>query len=218
MRPARIRVLLADDHPLVRSGIRRVLEAQPRFEIVGEAADGGEALAKIRELWPDVLILDLAMPGKDGLEVLRHAKTIRPSLKIVVLTMHANPEYVGRAIQLGADGYLLKESAVPELLSAIEAVLAGQAFHSPRVQAELAGLVRNSAPSPLRAIDRLTEREREVLCQIAAGRSTKEVAAQLGIGRRTVETHRSNLMRKLGLHSVALLTQFAIREGLVRAP
>lgn len=218
MRSARIRVLLADDHPLVRSGVRRVLESQSELEIVGEAEDGAAALAKISELAPDVLILDLAMPGTDGLEVLRRAKTIRPELKIVVLTMHASPEYVARAIQLGADGYLLKESAVPELLAAINAVRLGRAFHSPKIQAELANLVRNTTPVPARLLDRLTDRERQVLREIAAGRSTKQVAATLGIGRRTVETHRANLMRKLGLHSVALLTQFAIREGLVGSP
>ena len=215
-RQRRVRILLADDHPLVRSGIRRVLETQPRFDIVGEAAEGDEALARLEELAPDVLILDLAMPGSGGLEVLRHARSIRPSIRIVVLTMHDDPEYVQEAIRLGADGYLLKESAATELLAAIDAVLAGQAFHSPRIQAELAELLRSNAPRPVRAIDRLTDREREILREIAAGRTTKEVAVRLGIGRRTVETHRANLMRKLGLHSVALLTRFAIREGLTK--
>ncbi|HEV8357888.1 MAG TPA: response regulator transcription factor [Gemmatimonadales bacterium] len=217
MSGARIRVLLVDDHPLVRAGVRRVLDAEAGLEVVGEAADGAAALRAIRELAPDVLVLDLAMPGVDGLEVLRRAKTIRPALKIVVLTMHANPEYVARAIQTGADGYLLKESAVQDLLSAIEAVVAGRAFHSPQIQAQLAGMLRNGASGPPREIDRLTERERDVLRELAAGRSTKEIAARLGIGSRTVETHRANLMRKLDLHSVALLTQFAIRVGLVRA-
>ena len=218
MSAARIRVLLVDDHPLVRAGVRRVLDTEPQLEVVGEAADGTAALGAIRDLSPDVLVLDLAMPGVDGLEVLRRARTIRPKLKIVVLTMHANPEYVARAIQTGADGYLLKESAVQDLLSAIEAVVAGRAFHSPQIQAQLAGMLRNGTPGPPREIDRLTEREREVLRELAAGRSSKEIAARLGIGSRTVETHRANLMRKLNLHSVALLTQFAIREGLVRAP
>ncbi len=193
-----------------------MLETQPRFQIVGEAAQGDEALARLRELEPDVLILDLAMPGTGGLDVLRQARAIRPSIKIVVLTMHDDSEYVQEAIRLGADGYLLKESAGTELLTAIDAALVGQAFHSPRIQAALTELLRRNAPLPIRAIDRLTEREREILREIAAGRTTKEVAVRLGIGRRTVETHRANLMRKLGLHSVALLTQFAIREGLTK--
>jgi DNA-binding NarL/FixJ family response regulator len=218
MSGAPIRVLLADDHPLVRAGVRRVLDAEPHLEVVGEAEDGAAALEAVRTAAPDVLVLDLAMPGVDGLEVLREAKAIRPALRIVVLTMHASPEYVTRAIRNGADGYLLKESAVQDLLLAIEAVVAGRAYHSPQVQAHLASLVRNGAATTGREIDRLTGREREVLREIALGRSTKQIAARLGIGVRTVETHRANLMRKLDRHSVALLTQFAIREGLLGAP
>src|SRR5262249_44252159 len=133
-------------------------------------------------------------------------------------TMHASTEYVARAIKSGADGYLLKESAAQELLAAIDAVMTGSSFHSPQIQTQLAALVRSGSSAASRAIDRLTDRERAVLRAIAAGRSTKQVAARLGIGTRTVETHRANLMRKLDLHSVALLTQFAIREGLVRSP
>jgi len=212
---ARIRVLLVDDHPLVRAGVRRVLDAESHLEVVGEAADGAAALRAIPELAPDVLVLDLAMPGVDGLEVLRRAKALRPALKVVVLTMHANPEYVARAVQTGADGYLLKESAVQDLLAAIEAVMAGRAYHSPKIQMQLAEMLRHGGTPPLRAIDRLTDRERDVLRELAAGSSTKEIAARLGIGNRTVETHRANLMRKLNLHSIALLTQFAVREGLV---
>lgn len=218
MSTARTRVLLVDDHPLVRAGVRRVLDAESRLEVVGEAENGAAALQAIREQAPDVLVLDLAMPDMDGLEVLPRAKKIRPELKIVVLTMHASPEYVVRAIQAGADGYILKESAVQDLLSAIDAVTAGRAFHSPQIQMQLGELLRQAAAPAAREIDRLTDRERDVLREIAVGRSTKQIAARLGIGSRTVESHRANLMRKLDLHSVALLTQFAIREGLIRAP
>jgi DNA-binding NarL/FixJ family response regulator len=216
----RTRVLLADDHPLVRAGVRRVLEGASDIEVLGEASDGTAALEAIRELRPDVLILDLGMPELDGLSVLQRARHIQPAIKILVLTMHASPEYVARAIQAGADGYLLKESAVQELLTAIQAVVAGRAFHSPQIQVELARLVRNGADGAVssRELDRLSDRERDVLRAIAEGGSTKEIAARFGISTRTVETHRASLMRKLGLRSVALLTQFAIRVGLVRTP
>lgn len=218
MPPDRIRVLLVDDHPLVRAGVRRVLESEPGIAIVGEAADGGAALAALQGTPVDVMVLDLGMPGVDGLEVLARAKAIRPSLRIVVLTMHANAEYVARAIQQGADGYLLKDSAVQDLVAAIMAVVGGRAFHSAQIQQQLARIVRGEAAVGAPGLDRLTDREREVLRAIAMGRSTKEIAATLGIGARTVETHRANLMRKLELRSVALLTQFALRAGLVRTP
>ena len=209
-----VRVILADDHTLVRAGVRRILEAHPGFTVVGEAADGDAALAAVRELEADVLVLDLTMPGRDGFDVLRHSKTLRPKLKVLVLTMHSNPEYVARAVQDGADGYLLKDSAVQDLVAAIEAVRANRAYYSPPVQRALTELLRAHSAPP-RAVDLLTEREREVLRAVAAGLSTKEIAARFDISTRTVETHRANLMRKLGLKSVALLTQFAIREGLM---
>ena len=209
-----VRVILADDHTLVRAGVRRILEAHPGFTVVGEAADGDAALAAVRELEADVLVLDLTMPGRDGFDVLRHSKTLRPKLKVLVLTMHSNPEYVARAVQDGADGYLLKDSAVQDLVAAIEAVQANRAYYSPPVQRALTELLRAHSAPP-RAVDLLTEREREVLRAVAAGLSTKEIAARFDISTRTVETHRANLMRKLGLKSVALLTQFAIREGLM---
>jgi two-component system response regulator NreC len=219
MKPApKIRVLLADDHTLVRAGVRRILEAEPTLAVCGEATDGASALAALAELDPDVLVLDLTMPGLDGFEVLRQAKHDRPELKVLVLTMHANPEYVQRAISEGADGYLLKDSAVQDLVAAIAAVCEGQAYYSPQIQARLAEILRSGREPQPRPLDLLTEREREVLRLVAQGLATKEIAARLDIGARTVETHRANLMRKLDLHSVARLTQFAIREGLVDAP
>jgi NarL family two-component system response regulator LiaR len=210
------RVLLVDDHPLMRAGIRKVLESQPSIAVVGEASNGEEALRALEAIEADVLLLDLSMPGLDGFEVLRRARAIAPSVRILVLTMHSDAEYVARAIHLGADGYLLKDSAAQDLVAAIEAVLAGRVFYSPEVQRQLSDLLRvRSGTGPLQ---RLTDRERAVLALIAAGLSTREIGARLGIGIRTVETHRANLMRKLGLRSVALLTQFAIREGLVQTP
>ncbi|MGH9387739.1 MAG: response regulator [Vicinamibacterales bacterium] len=212
-----VRVILADDHTLVRAGIRRIIEAQPGYVVVGEAADGNEAIATIRRVDADVLVLDLKMEGQDGFDVLRVAKAERPQLKVIVLTMHAGREYVARTLEEGANGYLLKDSAVQDLTAAIEAVRSGGSYFSPAIQQQMADILKGESrvPHDLRS---LTERERKVLTLLARGLSTKEIAAALEIGTRTVETHRSNLMRKLGVRSVALLTQMAIREGMVDLP
>jgi DNA-binding NarL/FixJ family response regulator len=212
-----VRILLADDHPLVRAGVRRILETQPGLTVAGEVSDGDAALEFLRADPVDVLVLDLTMPGKDGFEVLRQVKATLPGMKVLVLTMHADAEYVARVVQDGADGYLLKDSAVQDLVAAIEAVQAGRAYYSPPVQRELSELLRAHAAPP-RPMDTLTEREREVVGLVVKGLSTREIATQLDISTRTVETHRANLMRKLNLKSVALLTQVAIREGLVQKP
>jgi DNA-binding NarL/FixJ family response regulator len=210
-----VRILLADDHTLVRAGVRRILEAEPGMQVVGEVSDGAAALEALQVGPVDVLVLDLTMPGVDGFEVLRRARAEKPGLKVLVLTMHADAEYVARAVQDGADGYLLKDSAVQDLVAAIHAVRAGRAYYSPPVQRELSELLRAHAAPP-RPMDTLTDREREVLRLVVKGLSTKEIASQLDISTRTVETHRANLMRKLNIKSVALLTQFAIRERLVQ--
>jgi len=208
------RVVLADDHTLVRSGIRRILEAHPGFEVVGEAADGVEALALVRETVPDVIVLDLNMPGSGGLDALPALKLAQPSLKVVVLSMHAGREYVSRAMKGGADAYLLKDSAVQDLVAAVEAVLVGRSYFSPSIQALMAELLRGETREPSRGTT-LTDREREVLGWLARGLSSKEVAQRLDISVRTVETHRANLMHKLGVKSVALLIQVALREGII---
>jgi len=212
-----LRILLADDHTLVRAGVRKILESQPGLMLVEEVADGDAALRALREQPVDVLVLDLTMPGLDGFEVLERAKALLPGLKVLVLTMHSDPEYVERAVHGGADGYLLKDSAVNDLVAGIEAVAAGRAYYSPAVQRSLSEMVR-ATPKPPGALEMLTEREREVLKLVAEGLTTKEIAARLDISVRTVESHRANLMRKLDLRSVARLTQFAIREGLVARP
>lgn len=212
-----VRVLLADDHTLVRAGIRRILESQPGCVVVGEAADGREAVDTLRQVEADVLVLDLTMAGRDGIEVLRVAKAERPDLRVIVLTMHAGREYVARALEEGANGYLLKDSAVQDLAAAIDAVMQGHPYFSPAIQHQMAEVLKGSPPvvPDLRV---LTDREREVLILLARGMATKEIASALDIGTRTVETHRANLMRKLGVRSVALLTQIAIREGIVDLP
>ena len=217
MSAAVLRVILADDHTLVRAGIRRILESRAGCVVVGEAADGIEAIALLRQLDADVLVLDLKMERRDGIEVLRVAKAERPDLKVIILTMHAGREYVARAMEEGANGYLLKDSAVQDLAAAIDAVMAGRTYFSPAIQQQMAEILKGSRPAKpdLRA---LTDREREVLILLARGLSTKEIATTLDIGTRTVETHRANVMRKLGVRSVALLTQVAIREGIVDLP
>ena len=218
MKPAPVtRVMLADDHTLVRAGVRKILEGHPGFSVVGEVADGRTAIDALKQQAVDVLVLDLSMPGLDGFEVLRRAKSIRPEIKVLVLTMHASAEYVARAVREGADGYLLKDSAVQDLVAAIQAVMAGREYYSPPVQRELTEMVRGN-PGGKRRTEPITDREREVLKLVAQGLSTKEIATRLDISTRTVETHRANLMRNLGMHSVARLTQYAIREGLIDAP
>ena len=212
-----IRVVLADDHTLVRAGIRRIIEGLPGCVVVAEASDGHAAVEAIKRDEVDVLVLDLKMDGLDGIGVLRAVKAMRPALKVLVLTMHAGREYVARAIEEGADGYLLKDSAVQDLAAAVHAVMAGRTYFSPVIQSQMAEILR-SPTKAAQGIQLLTDREREVLILLARGHSTKEIASALDIGTRTVETHRANLMRKLGVKSVALLTQVAIREGIVDNP
>jgi len=212
------RVMLADDHNLVRAGVRKIPESHPEFEVVGEVGDGAAAVAMLEARDDiDVLVLDLTMPGMDGFEVLERAKRVRPGTRVLVLSMHAGSEHVARAVREGADGYLLKDSAVQELEAAIEAVMAGRSYYSPTVQEQLSHLVR-AGSALARPLDQLTDRERDILKLVARGFSTKEIASRLDISPRTVDTHRANLMRKLGLKSVALLTQFALREGLLESP
>ena len=213
-----IRVVLADDHNLVRAGVRKILESHTGYDVVGEVGDGAAALALLESRDDvDVLVLDLTMPGMDGFEVLERAKGIRPDTRVLVLSMHAGSEHVARAVREGADGYLLKDSAVQELVAAIDAVMAGRSYYSPTVQEQLSHLVR-AGSALARPLDQLTDRERDILKLVARGFSTKEIASRLDISPRTVDTHRANLMRKLGLKSVALLTQFALREGLLESP
>lgn len=212
-----VRVLLADDHTLVRAGIRRILESQPGIAVLAEAADGAGAVELVQKHDADVLVLDLKMPGLDGIDVLRAVKAAHPAVKVVVVTMFAAREYVARAMKLGADAYLLKDSAVQDLVAAIDAVMAGGSYFSPAIQGQMAELLRSDATAPSGA-QSLTEREREVLTWLARGHSSKEVAAQLDISVRTVETHRANLMHKLDVKSVALLIQVALREGLLDPP
>jgi len=208
-----MRVLLADDHTLVRAGLRKILELNDDLAVVGEVADGAAALEFLAQHKVDVVVLDLTMPGLDGYELLRGARARWPDLKLLVLTMHADAEHAARAVREGADGYLLKDSAAGDLVAGVRAVMAGRTYYSEPVQRALSEMVRSGGtPGPL---ERLTGREIEVLKQVAKGLSTKEIASHFDISARTVETHRASIMRKLELHSVALLTRFALKEGLI---
>jgi two-component system, NarL family, nitrate/nitrite response regulator NarL len=209
----RIRILLADDHPLVRRGLASCLARHRNLEIVGEAADGREALAKIRELVPDLVLLDIDMPHTSGLAVAGTIRKELPQVKILILSMHQHPEYVLRIIQSGAHGYVLKGSPIEQLVRAIETVNAGEACFNPEMaRVALNQFVSNSGEGP--DLRNLTPREREVLIHIAEGCSNKEIAQTLDVGVRTIETHRERIMRKLGVHSIAGLTRFAVAKGL----
>jgi two-component system, NarL family, nitrate/nitrite response regulator NarL len=209
----RIRILLADDHPLVRRGIGSCLARQHTLEIVGEAGDGKEALAKIRELLPDVVLLDIDMPHMSGLAVAEVLRKELPQVKVLVLSMHQQPEYVLRILQSGAHGYVLKDAPIEQVVNAIEAIDAGRSFFNPEIARvalnQFAGGNGNGSD-----LSKLTPREREVLIRIVEGCSNKEIAQVLDLGVRTVETHRERIMRKLNIHSIAGLTRFAIAKGL----
>ncbi len=206
--------MIADDHPVVRKGLHSCLARQDRLRIIGEAADGNEALAKALELKPDVVLMDISMPRRDGLSVTQELRKAAPETRVLVLSVHSNKEYVFRIIQAGAHGYVSKEASPDQLLRAIESVYNGEPFFSPEVaQAALTQLVQNGGKRE--PFSQLTDREREVLVLIAQGQSNKEIANKLGIGVRTIETHRERIMRRLDIHSVAGLTKFAIANGLV---
>jgi two-component system nitrate/nitrite response regulator NarL len=210
-----IKVLLVDDHPVVRRGVVACLARFPNLLVVGEAANGQEAIRKARELLPDVVLMDIDMPQMSGLAATEILRKELPQVKVLILSMHSHSEYVLRIIQCGARGYVLKEANPDELARAIESVFAGEVFFSPDVaRVALNQFVRRNGNSeePGRQI---TSREREVLIAIAEGLSNKEIASRLGVGVRTVETHRERIMRKLNIHSVAGLTKYAISKGMI---
>jgi len=209
-----IKVLVADDHPVVRKGLQSCLAKQGNLRIVGEAADGDEALRKARELSPDVVLMDISMPGMNGLAVTEVLRKEAPDMKVLILSVHSNKEYIFRVIQAGAHGYVSKEAPPEELLRAIESVHEGEPHFSEDIaRAALNEFVNTGGKKEPFA--QLTVREREVLVLIAEGQSNKEIADRLGIGVRTIETHRERIMRRLNIHSVAGLTKYAIANGLV---
>lgn len=212
-----IRILLADDHSVMRTGLRLVLERQPDFAVVGEAADGREAVALTQQHRPEVVVMDVTMPNLNGIEAARQITAASPETGIVMLSMHSDEAYVLRALKAGARGYLLKESAESDLIAAVRAVKAGKAFFSPAVSRMLVeDYIRQLQDREIEdSYELLTTREREVLQLIAEGRSNKEIANMLNLSLYTVETHRGNLMEKLNLHTVPELILYAVRKGVI---
>lgn len=212
-----VRILLADDHTLVRQGIRRILEEHPDWRVVEEASDGREALRQALELQPDVVIMDIGMPQLNGLEAARQIARRAPSIRVLILSMHADEAYITQAVEAGAIGYILKDSADTELVKAVSAAIQGRSFFSPKATTILLDEYRRSLAR--RGItdryESLSEREREVLQLIAEGHSNKSIATILGVAPATVETHRSHILEKLDLHSVAEVVLYAVRRGIV---
>ena len=217
MTDSSIRVLVADDHAIVRTGIRHVLEGEPGFSVVGEASTGAEALAQAIELRPDVAVLDISMPGESGLRTTAELRRQCPETRVLILSMHDNTEYVLESVRAGAHGYLLKDTAATELRGAIRAIQSGESYFSPPIAKRLTAAVRehHESETPSGLLAQLSGREREVLEGVARGRTNKEIAAELGISHRTVETHRESLMRKLRLRTVADLTRFALETRVI---
>ena len=212
-----MRILLADDHGIVRRGLKSLLESQPGLSVIGEAADGLEALRLCSELSPDLLIIDISMPLMNGIEVASRAQKLEAAPGVIILSMHADESYIMRALAAGARGYLVKDATDEDLIPAVRAVAAGKPFFSPTVAAVLMeDYVRQLRARGLSdSYDLLTVREREILQLLAEGRSNKEVAALLDVGLSTVETHRANLMQKLNLHNTAEIVLYAVRKGII---
>jgi len=207
-----MRVLLADDHTLVRAGIRRLLEGLTDVEAVEEAQDASQALQIAQRWQPDVAFLDIAMPGRSGLDVLPEFRQLAPATAVVMMSMHADLAYVRSALERGARGFVVKDSAPAELELALRAAMAGETFLSPRLSSRMMGL--NGAGSARNDLDALSPRQSEILRLMAKGRGTKEIAADLGISVKTVETHRARMMEALGIRRANDLLRFAVQRGL----
>jgi len=209
-------IVLADDHHVVRQGLRVLLEAEPDFSIVGEAADGLEVVATVERLKPDVLVLDLMMPGLNGLEVMREITRRSLPTRVVILSMHANEAYVLQALRSGVAGYVLKESTASDLALAVREAAAGRRYlSSPLSERAIATYIEKAEVTTLDTYETLTSRERQVLHLAAEGYNNSEIAARLSISSRTVETHRANIMRKLNLRTQTDLIRFALKRGIL---
>lgn len=210
-----IRILLADDHALVRSGIRMLLERAGDMEVIAETPDGREATRLTKQMLPDLAILDVAMPNLNGIEAARQIRTDSSVTRVIMLSMHGDPKYIHESMKAGAAGYVLKESVFDELLTAIRTVMSGRKYLSPTMAAQIQSSAQTLGETDTsNGLGKLSRREREVLQLIGEGHSNPEIAGILEVGVRTVETHREHIIAKLNIHSVAGLTRFAIRNGL----
>jgi DNA-binding NarL/FixJ family response regulator len=211
-----LRIVIADDHEVVRQGVRGVLDGEDGFQVVGEAQDGDAAIALVADVQPDVLVLDVNMPGKSGLDVTRELRAAGVSVRILILSMHDEPEYVLQAVRSGADGYVLKDVSPAELRDAVQAVYEGREYFTAQVSRQLSvGLREEIEEQQLRTgLDSLTPRETEVLLLIAEGHTNREAGDRLDISPRTIETHRERVMDKLRVRTVAGLTRFVVEHGL----
>ena len=212
-----IHILLADDHTILRAGLRMMLNAQPDFEVVGEAQDGRQAIQEAQRLQPDVILMDITMPDMNGIEATRQIKKLLPETKVLILTMHEHDEYVFQALRAGASGYMLKEAADTDLISALRVIQNGQFYLSPTAQSVMVGdyLQRVRTGEEKDSYSSLTEREREILKLVAEGYTNNKIAERLIISPKTVDTHRTHVMDKLNLHSRAELVKYAMRRGLL---
>lgn len=214
----KIRVLLADDHSLVRQGIKILLDLQENIEVVGEAVNGRQAVEKVKKLTPDMIVIDIAMPNLNGIEATRQIKKVDPEIKILVLSAHDNGDYIHQVLQAGASGYLLKKSTTTDLISAINTVEKGEVFLSPSISKAVVKKyikLADAESGGYESLNVLTNREREVLQLIAEGRTNKEIAYLLKLSVQTVDVHRTNIMKKLQIHDVAGLVKYSIKKGLI---
>lgn len=208
-------ILIADDHGVVREGLRRLLESERDLQVCAEASDGREVLERVSSSRPDVVVLDINMPRLGGLETLERLRSEHPGVKVVLLSMHGDPPFIQSAVSLGADGYVLKSGRATEVVSAVRAVTKGGSYFSPTVAKEIVQQLRTPRRGSTEPFSVLSAREREVLHLIADGLSAKEIAAELKISAKTVEAHRTSLMRKLGARKATELVRYALRHGLI---
>jgi two-component system response regulator NreC len=212
------KIVIAEDHTILRAGLKALLMSNPTFEIIGEADNGRDAIRRVIELKPDLVIMDLSMPGMNGMDAVREIKDRMPEVKALVLTVHSEEEYVLASLQAGANGYVLKDATQNELLIAAERVLEGKTYLSPDITEKVVNSYLNTSnisQEPVTRWDTVTQRERQILKLIAEGHTNKSMAEYLCISVKTVEKHRANLMKKLDLHNVSALTTYALEKGII---